>query len=899
MRKLHLLLTFVALSLATSSLWAKPAVADENGKLPGAFTVYGNSTIGTKKVFFSQAILQYCAAPTSGSTTHAVAGGGTAPGIWRFAENQYDVVGGTKIGNYFAYTYGGNVYEGGTKCSNNDRSSSYSGWIDAFCYGTSGYNGSMPYAATPTITTVSLTGENANYDWGVYNAISNGGDQPGLWRVMTDSEWRYLLKQRSGYTYMQKPAQINGVKGVVLAPDGKTSLLNSLTGGLYAPTEITIEQWEALEAQGAVFIPYGYWHSERGFGWLDPGAYVWDSEPGYVTVSNSGSCSFSKGVVNDAYLVRLVQDCPDPEVTIQIPTTLYYTGSNQPLVTSVSVVGGTIFYRVGTSGTPNKTDIPQYSQKGTYQVYYQVAGDATHNTTGVIGPFQVSIIDPPATLGTHPTAITPLKYNGSNQALVNPGSGVANGTLQYSLNGTSWSTSIPTGLLPGDYNVYYRVLANSGYSNFIPEPDHIVVNIAKGDYNPSGFSVTANDLAYNGTAQPLVSLTGSVSPAGTVWYKLEPSGEWSTDIPTGNNAGNYSVSYKVVPTDPNYDEYIPTDSPIAVTIAKANPSATLPESTISIPYDGAEHTLLEIDPVADCVIWYKLGDGDWTTTPPTGTDAGDYSVQYKIVPNDEVNYNTIGPNTVTVTILDYPTVYDNADPSGTLTSLLNTPSDLKVKRTIYADDEYNTICLPFALDASALAASPLAGFNRLKTFKGAQVTGTAPDLYIDIFVEDATTIEAGIPYLITYPSAHADIVNPVFTGITVTTTTPSATSADGVTFQGMFAQVHIDPYTSSAREQDYLFLGANSQLYWPSSDQTSSSIKMRGFRAYFIIDRNSISPALAPKGTRARIMDAPKTTTAIDNTSATFGGSEKIIENGILYIIRNGVKYNAQGQVVK
>ena len=506
---------------------------------------------------------------------------------------------------------------------------------------------------------------------------------------------------------------------------------------------------------------------------------------------------------------------------------------------------------------------------------------------------------PKASVATPPTAVTGWIYNGSSKTLVNAAGTATGGTVKYKLSTSgSWSTTRPSAVNVGEYTVQWFVEASGSGCFFNSDTSEIHVTIARGTTsapNPMP-TIAAASLTYNGTPQNLVTVSGSLNSYYTTVYSTDGV-NWSPTIPKGTNAGNYTVRYKFY-KDANY-EYIPSSNTINVNIAKADLSATLPESTISIPYDGAEHTLLKVDPVADCVIWYKLGDNDWTTTPPTGTDAGDYSVQYKIVPNDAVNYNTIGPNTVTVTILDYPTVYDNADPSTTLTSLLNTPSDLKVKRTIYADDEYNTICLPFSLDASALAASPLAGFNRLKTFKGAQVTGTAPDLYIDIFVEDVTTIEAGVPYLITYPSTHADIVNPVFTGITVTTTEPSAVSVDGITFQGMFAQVHIDPYTSSARDEDYLFLGANSQLYWPSSDQTSSSIKMRGFRAYFIIDRNSISPALAPKGTRARIMDAPKTTTAIDNTSAKFGGSEKIIENGILYIIRNGVKYNAQGQIVK
>ncbi len=39
--------------------------------------------------------------------------------------------------------------------------------------------------------------------------------------------------------------------------------------------------------------------------------------------------------------------------------------------------------------------------------------------------------------------------------------------------------------------------------------------------------------------------------------------------------------------------------------------------------------------------------------------------------------------------------------------------------------------------------------------------------------------------------------------------------------------------------------------------------------------------------------------TGIENTSAQFGEAEKILENGQLFIIKNGVKYNAMGQVVK
>ena len=49
------------------------------------------------------------------------------------------------------------------------------------------------------------------------------------------------------------------------------------------------------------------------------------------------------------------------------------------------------------------------------------------------------------------------------------------------------------------------------------------------------------------------------------------------------------------------------------------------------------------------------------------------------------------------------------------------------------------------------------------------------------------------------------------------------------------------------------------------------------------------------------VFEQENTATAIDNTdaSAKIGGSEKFLEDGQLVIIKNGVKYNAQGQIVK
>ena len=55
---------------------------------------------------------------------------------------------------------------------------------------------------------------------------------------------------------------------------------------------------------------------------------------------------------------------------------------------------------------------------------------------------------------TAPTAKTGLKYNGSEQTLVNAGT-ASGGTMYYKVGSGSYSTSIPTAINAGTYTVYY------------------------------------------------------------------------------------------------------------------------------------------------------------------------------------------------------------------------------------------------------------------------------------------------------------------------------------------------------------------------------------------------------------------------------------------------------------
>lgn len=209
------------------------------GAINGLFSVDVN-----RKVWFSKGNLQYKALTNT----------------WRFAGKQWDFVGGEDSGTVYG-------------SSNHLISATYDGWIDLFGWGTSGWQGGVlcyqPYFTSEEYYYYycggsfdnNLTGRYAKADWGVYNPISNGGNQAGLWRTLTIDEWKYLLYNRntsSGMRYAM--AQVNGVNGALLFPDDwKRSTYNiSYADEMTHFTNNTIDEtdWNSiLEPAGVVFLP--------------------------------------------------------------------------------------------------------------------------------------------------------------------------------------------------------------------------------------------------------------------------------------------------------------------------------------------------------------------------------------------------------------------------------------------------------------------------------------------------------------------------------------------------------------------------------------------------------------------------------------------------------------------
>ena len=268
-----------------------------NGTSPGLFTVSEGH-----QVRFSQGNLQYF----------------PDDNIWRFAERQWDFVGGECYDYQLGYMDFGTVYANGTKCDNTKTYKYYPGWMDLFAWGTSGWdNGNIyyhPYNYEDEVFNFfgpvgyyDLTGEYAQADWGVYNTISNGGTRQ--WRTPSADEIKYLLLKRetpSGIRYVK--AIVAGVRGLVVLPDdwnASTFPLMAVNMSFdYSENKITGGEWlDVLEPAGAVFLPaagttiadYKPSGTTENYYFGNSEAYPFDCYGRYWTVTHcADSCDYAK-----------------------------------------------------------------------------------------------------------------------------------------------------------------------------------------------------------------------------------------------------------------------------------------------------------------------------------------------------------------------------------------------------------------------------------------------------------------------------------------------------------------------------------------------------------------------------------------------------------------------------
>lgn len=170
------------------------------------------------------------------------------------------------------------------------------------------------------------------------------------------------------------------------------------------------------------------------------------------------------------------------------------------------------------------------------------------------------------TLPALPTLETPKEYGAPTYELggitldgsyYTGGAKVENGKLILPIQKNDVKTTGPVGTVT-------VVIKSTNYEDIT-----LTVNVnATNKLVPTVTAPTANALTYNGAEQALV--TAGKTTGGTMLYRLDDS-EWSEQIPTAKNAGEYTVWYKV---QGNAEYADVAEQSLTVTVAKKSVTVT-------------------------------------------------------------------------------------------------------------------------------------------------------------------------------------------------------------------------------------------------------------------------------------------------------------------------------------
>lgn len=196
------------------------------------------------------------------------------------------------------------------------------------------------------------------------------------------------------------------------------------------------------------------------------------------------------------------------------------------------------------------------------------------------------------------------------------------------------------------------------------------------------------------------------------------------------------------------------------------------------------------------------------------------------------NHSDVG-STANPYIIDITPVslVNNADNSSVLTIWKDKTCDVELTgRSLTKFGQWNTLCLPFALNAEEIAASDLAG----ATIKEMSTSGTSFDAesgLLTLTFSPANSIEAGKPYIVRWEDSSGSVSNPVFSGVTIDAdASTEVTSTDGkVKFIGTYSPI---VYPQGEAYPSVLLMGSNSTLFYPNGSAAST---INACRAHFLL----------------------------------------------------------------
>ena len=319
-----------------------------------------------------------------------------------------------------------------------------------------------------------------------------------------------------------------------------------------------------------------------------------------------------------------------------------------------------------TSNVPSRTDV------GTTTVWVKIDAGSNYNVWK--GSAAITVTEAEITFAIEP--VTGVTYDGKfhdSAAVTSKLPEGATVTYKWTENGVKDTSTnvIPSFAQAGTHHVSYEVT----YPNYAKKTGSYDFTIANADI--TGYVITANDeVNYDGAAHASATVTRGTPADAEISFTYD--GQPYSEVPTFTGVGSYEVSYVI-----SAENYNDVTGSYTFTIK----DGTIEASSIGYngAYDGSAHAItVTVAKPEGTTTYYRTSEdestdaGVWSTTNPTFTDVGDYTVYWKV---EKDGYATVsGSDTVSITKGDYTGVsyvgkdkltYDgDAYPSGKLSGKL-------------------------------------------------------------------------------------------------------------------------------------------------------------------------------------------------------------------------------------
>ena len=195
----------------------------------------------------------------------------------------------------------------------------------------------------------------------------------------------------------------------------------------------------------------------------------------------------------------------------------------------------------------------------------------------------------------------------------------------------------------GDYEAEWTFTPAAGYEKYATATGTVTVKVNKA--TPTFNAPTAREnLTYTGREQALI--TAGMTDHGTMQYSLTENGTYSQDIPTGTNAGAYTVWYRVF-GDVNHNDTKPASVPVIIgkkplTITKVACAAKIYDGTANAGIPSVTFDNVTLNRGTDFTVTANFDDagvGSGKNVSATVTLMGQAAKNYAL---EQSNFPTTG-----------------------------------------------------------------------------------------------------------------------------------------------------------------------------------------------------------------------------------------------------------------